>query len=309
MTLLRSVFGVLVALLLLPRLTAAAEIVSPAAQTILPAGSIVTVTIGPSAGEALVEASVATLLETADAVPGTQPGTFAAQIRVPVGAAGPTLIAAIAKLASGRMSLAFVQIVADPGPLQQLLVSGPRVLTSVGQVGSLAVKGVFADGVTRNVPLAEQGTTYSSTNPAVLAVDTAGHVQARTRGTAQIVVTSTHVVSGLTSTAGITVRCDLPDPPDNHIPTPNPGPDQTVASEGIVQLDASTSTDEDQDPLTFLWQQESGRAVVLRAADTATPFFVAPRVTASETLEFTLVVSDSKGATTLPKIVRVTVQP
>jgi len=308
MTLLRLAAVALLALLV-PSVGAAAVIVSPPSQAVVAAGSILTVTVGPSAGEVLTEASVATLLETADAVAGAQAGTFDAQIRVPLGAAGPTLIAAVAKLATGRMSLAYVQILADPGSLQELVVSGPRVLSSVGQIGALTVKGLYSDGVTRNVPLAEQGTAYRSTNPAVLAVDSAGHIQARARGTAQVVVTNTHVVSGLTSTAGIAVRCDLPDPPVNHIPNVVTNPDRTVAPEALVQLDASGSTDQDQDAMRFLWQQESGRAVVMRAADTATPYFIAPRVTTTETLEFTVVVSDSKGATTLPKSVRVTVQP
>jgi len=308
MTLRPVALGALIALII-PRFAAAAQILSPAAQAVVPAGGIVAVTVAPSTGEILVGASVATIVETADAVPGPQPGTFAAQIHVPLAAAGPTIIAAIARLTSGRMSLAFVQVVVDPGPLQQLVVSGPRVLTGIGQVGSLAVKGLFADGAPRSVPLAEHGTSYSSTNPAVLAVDTAGHIQARSRGAAQIVVTYKHPVSGLVSTAGITIRCDLPDPPDNHIPVPDAGADQTVAPETIVQLDASASTDADHDALTFRWHQESGRAVLLRGQDTATPLFIAPRVTATDILEFSLVVRDSKGATTLPKVVRVTVQP
>ena len=304
----RLVLGTLIALIT-PGVAAAAQILSPTAQTIVRSGAVVTVTVGPAAGEVLSAASVATSAESADGVPGSQAGTFDAQVHIPLGAAGPTIITAIATLASGRLSLAFVQVVADPGALQQLVVGGPRVFTTIGQIGSLSVAGIFADGVPRSVPLAEQGTTYSSTNPTILAVDTAGHVQARSRGTAQIVVTYRQPISGLTSTAGITIRADLPDPPDNHIPVPDTGPDQTVAPEAIVQLDASATLDADNDALTFHWHQESGRAVVMRGQDTATPFFIAPRVTATEILEFSLVVRDAKGATTLPKIVKVTVQP
>jgi hypothetical protein len=288
---------------------AALEILSPAPQTVVKAGAVVSITIGPSAGEVLQSASVATFDETAAGAAGPQAGTFTAQIHVPADAVGPTFIFAMGDLAAGGVTAAHVQLVADPGPLTQLTVNALPVLTAIGQVVPITVQGVFADGITRGLPLADQGTTYATTNDAVLGVDASGVMQARTRGTAQIIVTNTHVVSGVTATAGVTVRCDVPNPPDNRIPIANAGPDQTVAPQTVVQLDGSASSDPDGDALSFLWTQEAGNTVILRAADTAAPFFLSPAVTSPQVLAFSLAVRDSKGATTFPTIVRVTVQP
>jgi hypothetical protein len=49
--------------------------------------------------------------------------------------------------------------------------------------------------------------------------------------------------------------------------------------------------------------------VLLRDADKAAPYFIAPRVAEETTLEFLLVVADAKGATAFPASVRVTVRP
>jgi hypothetical protein len=288
---------------------AALEILSPAPQTVVKSGTLISLTVGPSAGEVLQSAFAATTQETAQGMAGAQAGTFVVQIHVPQKAVGPTVVFVVGDLPGGGITTGFVQLVADPGLLQNLIVTAPSVLTTVGQVASIVVQGVFADGITRSLPLAAQGTSFATTNAAVLGADPSGLMQARTRGTAQIVVTNTHVVSGLSMTAGITVRCDLPNPPTNQIPIADAGPDQTVAPQKVVQLDGSASRDPDGDPLTYVWRQEAGRAVILHDPDTAMPFFISPRVTTPEVLRFTLVVRDSKGATTFPAIVHVMVQP
>ncbi len=288
---------------------AAVQVLTPSPQAVVRAGTVVTVTVGPSAGEVLIAASGATSEQTVEATAGTQPGTFDLQIQVPARAVGPTFVFVAADLSTGGIATASVILTADPGPLSDLFVTAPPVLTAIGQIAQLTVAGAFADGVTRNLPLAEQGTTYRSTDSNILAVDGAGHIQARARGRAQIVVTNTHIVSGTVMTAGVAVQCDVPNPPDNRIPIADAGADLTIAPVKVVHLDASASSDPDGDPITFAWTQESGRTVILRGADTATPFFLSPRVTAADVLEFSLVVTDSKGASTLPKTVRVTVQP
>jgi PKD domain len=288
---------------------AALQILAPAPQTIVRSGSSITVTVGPSTGEILRGASAATGEEVAEGVAGVQPGTFDISIHVPQRAVGPTFVFAVADLAGSGVTTASVVLTADPGPLSDLAVTTTPVLTAIGQIARVSVKGVFADGVMRNLPLRAQGTTYRSTNSAIVAVDAAGRIQARTRGTAQIVVTNVQVVSGTATSAGVIVRCDLPNPPDNRIPIADAGADQTVAPVKLVRLNGSASADPDGDPITYLWTQESGRAVILRGADTASPFFLSPHVTAGDVLEFSLVVTDSKGASTLPAIVRVTVQP
>jgi hypothetical protein len=231
-----------------------------------------------------------------------------AQVHVPPTAVGPFFVLAFANAPNG-LAIERLLLIADPGPLNGLILSAPQLLTTVGQTAAIAVSGVFADGITRNLTGLDRGTTFATTNDAVLGIDPSGLMQARSRGTAQIVVTNTHVVSGVATTAAITVRCELPNPPGNRIPIADAGADQTVAPQTVVTLDGTASADPDGDAIAFRWHQESGRVVILRDVDTATPFFMSPRVTAPAVLEFSLVVTDSKGAATLPKMVRVTVQP
>jgi YVTN family beta-propeller protein len=87
---------------------------------------------------------------------------------------------------------------------------------------------------------------------------------------------------------GVAVR-PTPPPPQ---PNANAGPDQTVDSGDMVQLDGTGSFDPSGQPLTYLWTQTSGPEVTLSGANTATPTFTAPIVAAATTLEFQLEVCD-----------------
>ena len=107
----------------------------------------------------------------------------------------------------------------------------------------------------------------------------------------------------------VAIRVRVPDPPDNGIPAASAGADQVVPPVRVVTLSGADSRDPDGDALTFRWEQRSGIPVVLYAPDTAEPFFVAPAVAAEAVLEFSLVVRDARGATSLPDTVRVTVRP
>jgi hypothetical protein len=61
--------------------------------------------------------------------------------------------------------------------------------------------------------------------------------------------------------------------------------------------------------MQYRWEQESGPMVLLRDANTATPYFISPRVDGESVLEFSLAVTDSKGAMSFPDTVRITVSP
>ena len=79
----------------------------------------------------------------------------------------------------------------------------------------------------------------------------------------------------------------------------------TVPAPGVL----SNDSDPDGDPLQYRWDQRSGEAIVLRDDDTVEASFISPQVHSDEVLEFSLVVIDSKGATSFPAIVRITVRP
>jgi len=82
----------------------------------------------------------------------------------------------------------------------------------------------------------------------------------------------------------------------NQPPTVDAGDDQEAYEGQTVHLHAEAS-DPDGDPLTYYWQQISGKTVTLEDADTADPYFIAPALaSASEaTLTFTVVVDDGNG--------------
>ena len=68
------------------------------------------------------------------------------------------------------------------------------------------------------------------------------------------------------------------------------GPDQTGVWEGaLVTLDGSGSSDPDDDPLKYRWNQYRGERVALSSRDVVNPTFTAPReLTADAVLSFRL---------------------
>jgi large repetitive protein len=74
----------------------------------------------------------------------------------------------------------------------------------------------------------------------------------------------------------------------NQPPVANAGPDQTVDSGALVQLNGSGSTDPEGQALTYMWTAPAG--ITLSDPTSATPTFTAP--TGPATLTFTLQVCD-----------------
>jgi hypothetical protein len=94
--------------------------------------------------------------------------------------------------------------------------------------------------------------------------------------------------------------------PTNVDPTADAGPDQTVASGDTVTLDgsASSSNNDDQD-LTYLWLQTSGPLVDLFDIATTAPTFTAPPLNVGDldaVLTFSLVVDDGIAASTADSV-------
>lgn len=83
-------------------------------------------------------------------------------------------------------------------------------------------------------------------------------------------------------------------PPANQAPTVDAGADQNVNGGDPVTLTA-TATDPDGDTLGYAWTQQSGTAVVLANATTATATFIAPNVTGA--LTFQILVGDGNEGT------------
>ena len=104
-----------------------------------------------------------------------------------------------------------------------------------------------------------------------------------------------------TATTTVTVVNDV-----NEVPVASAGAPQTVTEGASVTLSGS-ATDPNGEAITFAWTQTGGPAVTLIGANTATPTFTAPLVTASTVLTFELVVTDSLGGASSPASTTVTV--
>jgi len=87
----------------------------------------------------------------------------------------------------------------------------------------------------------------------------------------------------------------------NGAPVADAGPNQNLPTAQTVTLNGSNSVDPDNDPITYLWVQESGPQVALSSATSAITTFAAA---AGQTYSFRLTVRDSFG---LSGIARTTV--
>lgn len=79
--------------------------------------------------------------------------------------------------------------------------------------------------------------------------------------------------------------------PVNSPPVANAGDDQTVDIDATVNL-AGSATDEDGEPLTFVWSQIAGPSVVLSSTTDPSVTFVAPKVAVDTVLTFQLIAND-----------------
>ena len=110
--------------------------------------------------------------------------------------------------------------------------------------------------------------------------------------------------TGLTNTPFSTVSNDAG---TCSPPVANAGPDQTVFVSSNVQLDGSASSDPNNDPLTYSWQQTSGPTVTLSSTTTVNPTFTAPAAPA--VLVFQLTVNDGASTATDSVTINVVMMP
>jgi PGF-CTERM protein len=93
----------------------------------------------------------------------------------------------------------------------------------------------------------------------------------------------------------------------NTPPTAEAGVDRSVLSGTEFELDASGSSDDDDDTLSYSWEQTGGQSVDISGIETATPTFTAPTVSSTTSLTFTVTVSD--GETVATDTVDIIVEP
>jgi YVTN family beta-propeller protein len=94
-----------------------------------------------------------------------------------------------------------------------------------------------------------------------------------------------------------------------YMPIANSGLDQLVESNDLVHLDGSNSSDLNNSPLTYFWNQTSGPEVTLSDLTSPNPTFTAPQVNEQTDLTFKLTVSNEDGTTSEPDEVKITVNP
>jgi len=97
-------------------------------------------------------------------------------------------------------------------------------------------------------------------------------------------------------------------PDENRASVAEVGREKTATEEETVTLDASRSTDPDEDSLTYRWEQIDGPDVTLQNPESVRTQFVAPDVDAETILEFKLTVSDGAQTDTDTITVTVTVE-
>jgi hypothetical protein len=91
-------------------------------------------------------------------------------------------------------------------------------------------------------------------------------------------------------------------------PIANAGPSQAVSQGSSVTLVGTGSFAQNGATIvSYSWTQTSGTPVSLNGANTATPTFTAPTVTAPTSLTFSLTVTDSNGAVSSPATVTISV--
>lgn len=98
------------------------------------------------------------------------------------------------------------------------------------------------------------------------------------------------------------------EPPDNTAPVANAGQDKNVKKGSTVKLDATSSTDADEDELTYSWDQTAGPEVALSDSTAEQPTFTAPEVDVETVLTFELVVNDGIESSTADSV-SITVLP
>lgn len=317
------------------------RIVEPAADSALSSGQTVTARVDASSDVGVVEVryywyfeleevqregdiesgagtigKAASLVATADSEP-----PFGGPLRVPRTAIGLMRLLAVGEISRGRLGTrtVFDEIVVDVKPDAELTAidfetekplrfgrAGREAvyasIDSLGKTYELPVVGLYSDGVVRPIHLPATGTTYESSNDAVLKVHPGGLLQLTGNGEATVTARNSGVEGSLR------VRIEVPEQ-SNETPEAHPGPDRTVRSGDRVVLNGLRSFDPEGGGLRYRWAQVRGAKVPLLDLNMPQASFQAPDVSEPKLLRFSLQVTDGQEADSLPAYVDVTVKP
>ncbi len=240
---------------------------------------------------------------------------------MPKDAIGPMRLLAVAEISRGRLGTrtVFDEVIVKVEPeaaLQTIDFETDKPLQlgrtgqssafghvdSLGKVFELPVVGEFADGVVRPLASPASGTSYQSSNPAVIKVLNDGMLQIVGNGKAIV------TVKNRGKQASLDVNVTVNDEP-NEPPVADAGKSKTVKAGTKVKLSGLNSRDPEGEALYYSWSQIRGSKVPLLDVNGPEASFQAPHASEPRTYRFKLRVTDKKGADSLPAFVDVTVEP
>ncbi len=246
---------------------------------------------------------------------------FGGALNVPKEAIGPMRLLAVAEISRGRLGTrtVFDEVIVKVEPeaaLQTIDFETDKPLQlgrtgqssafghvdSMGKIFELPVVGEFADGVVRPLASPASGTSYQSSDPAVIKILNNGMLQIVGNGKAILTVTNRG------KQASLDVNVTVNDEP-NEPPVADAGPNRTVKAGTKVKLSGLKSRDPEGEALYYSWSQIRGSKVPLLDVNGPEASFQAPTVSEPRTYRFKLRVTDKKGADSLPAFVDVTVEP
>ncbi len=246
---------------------------------------------------------------------------FGGTLNVPKDAIGPMRLLAVAEISRGRLGTrtVFDEVIVKVEPeaaLQTIDFETDKPLQlgrtgqssafghvdSLGKVFELPVVGEFADGVVRPLASPAGGTSYQSSNPAVIKVLNGGMLQIVGNGKAIV------TVKNRGKQASLDVNVTVNDEP-NEPPVADAGKNKMVKAGTKVKLSGLNSRDPEGEALYYSWSQIRGSKVPLLDVNGPEASFQAPHVSELRTYRFKLRVTDKKGADSLPAFVDVVVEP
>jgi hypothetical protein len=232
---------------------------------------------------------------------------FEAELAIPQEAIGAYRLLAVADIKERRgFYVLFDETTFQVKPESALTVlrseSPVRFTKTIGEVHVLSVRGVYADGVVRDLTSGATGTRYRSSDGAIVRVSADGRAQAVKEGRAEIFAANEG------KEVSIRIVVETRDT-ENQPPVSDAGPDQTVRQGARVRLDAIRSADPEGENPLYYWSQVGGMPIDLIEPLSLRPYFKAPVVDAPRLLRFRLIVKDNAEAESFPAYVTVTVVP